>query len=238
MEALTAIFSMLYPFWPLIVLLGFRPFFKPELSFIKRLRCGVKDVFIFWLIWAFFYGFVLWQGKRPILILTEGVNNLAFVGLGAVSGGITLVWTFWLWRENRIRISNLQKLEDLTALSPSAFEAVVAKLFEAQGYRVELVGGTSDHGVDIVMWNAQGEKWIVQCKRYIGSVGEPVVRDLYGTLLHEEAQGAFLVTTGSFTQQASEWAVGKPISLFDGEDLVQRLREMQSLRKTHRLQVS
>lgn len=238
MDALTAIFSILYTFWPLITLVGFRSLFKSELSFLKRVQLALRSVFIFWLIWAFLWGFVFWQGKRPVLILAEEVNNLAFILLGAVSGGITLIWSFWQWRENRIRLSNLRKLEDLIALSPQAFEAVVAELFETHGYRVELVGGTSDHGVDIVMWNAQGEKWIVQCKRYSGSVGEPVVRDLYGTMLHEEAQGAFLMTTGSFTHKASSWAVGKPIILYDGEDLVRSIQAMQSLRNTRRLKVS
>lgn len=238
MDALTAIFSILYTFWPLITLVGFRSLFKSELSFLKRVQLALRSVFIFWLVWAFLWGFVVWQGKRPVLILAEEVNNLAFILLGAVSGGITLIWSFWQWRENRIRLSNLRKLEDLIALSPQAFEAVVAELFETHGYRVELVGGTSDHGVDIVMWNVQGEKWIVQCKRYSGSVGEPVVRDLYGTMLHEEAQGAFLMTTGSFTHKASSWAVGKPIILYDGEDLVRSIQAMQSLRNTRRLKVS
>jgi restriction system protein len=58
-------------------------------------------------------------------------------------------------------------------------------------------------------------------------VGEPVVRDLYGTLLHEEAQGAYLITTGTFTKKAQDWAAGKPIVLYDGEALLGLIREIQ-----------
>ena len=111
------------------------------------------------------------------------------------------------------------------ALSPEAFERLVAKVFAFQGYQVNHVGGTSDHGVDIIVKNAQGERWIVQCKRYRGSVGEPVLRDLYGTLLHEGASGAYLITTGTFTQGAKDWADGKPIILQDGEEFVNLIHE-------------
>jgi restriction system protein len=101
---------------------------------------------------------------------------------------------------------------------------LVAELFISYGHQAEVAGGISDHGVDVIVQSAQGEKWVVQCKRYAGSVGEPVVRDLFGTLQHEEAQRAYLVTTGSFTAQAQAWAKGKPIVLYDGELLVKLIR--------------
>jgi restriction system protein len=66
-------------------------------------------------------------------------------------------------------------------------------------------------------------------------VGEPVVRDLYGTLLHTEAQRAYLFTTGSITRQAFEWAEGKPIVLYDGESLVRLIRTTRSARAKNQL---
>jgi restriction system protein len=57
------------------------------------------------------------------------------------------------------------------------------------------------------------------------------VRDLFGTLGHEVAQKAYLITTGSFTSQAKAWAEGKPIVLFDGEALVKLIQRTQ-LRKS------
>jgi restriction system protein len=50
-------------------------------------------------------------------------------------------------------------------------------------------------------------------------VGERFVRDLYGTMRHEDADRAYLVTTGHFTAPALAWAKGKPIELWDGSDL-------------------
>lgn len=162
-----------------------------------------------------------------MLILPVQVNNLAFLLLGAITGSIILARGIWRWRADWVVLARTRKLEDLKTRSPQAFEALVARLFKAYGHNVELVGGHSDHGVDIVVRNEGGEKWIVQCKRYSGSVGEPVLRDLYGTMLHENAQGAYLITTGTFTQGAIQWAAEKPIILYDGEALIKRIHSAQ-----------
>jgi restriction system protein len=228
LEALTALFSFLYPFWPLILLLGFRRLFKNDCPFSKRIQRGVGEIFLGWLVWASFRYFLHVRGRQLILLLPKAVDDSAFFIVGAVSGGISILWMLWRWRRRWIRLSRIKHLEDMKSLSPEDFEALVAKLFKSNGHKVSLVGGHSDHGVDIVVTNAQREKWIVQCKRYSGSVGEPVVRDLYGTLLHEEAQGAYLMTTGTFTQKAQDWVVGKAIILYDGEALVRLIQETQS----------
>jgi hypothetical protein len=43
------------------------------------------------------------------------------------------------------------------------------------------------------------------------AVGEPVLCDLHGTLHHVSAQSAYLVTSGTTTPAAREWAKDKPI---------------------------
>jgi len=227
-DALTAIFSLLYPLWPLIPLVAVRRLFSRDHSFSQRIRWFFLDSFLGWLMWAFFWGFVIWQERQPLFFLPQRVNLPGFLMLGAVSGSISLFWLILIWREKHVRLSRIKKLADMQALTPEAFEALVAKLFKANGHQVELTGGIADHGIDIVVKNAAGEKWIVQCKRYSGSVGEPLVRDLYGTMLHEEAQGAYLMTTGTFTRQAQEWAEGKPMILYDGEALVELIKKVQS----------
>ena len=61
---------------------------------------------------------------------------------------------------------------------------------------------------------------IVQCKRYQNTVGAELVRELYGTLMHEKALHAFLITTADISSAAREWAQGKPITLIDGATLM------------------
>lgn len=228
MEGFIAIFTILYAFWPLIIFFGFRPLFKRGESFLNRVRLAANRVFWGWVVWAAFWGTLLANEQSPFSLIPEPLNTILFFGLGLVTGGVAM--GFWIHQrhQRRINLADAQTLEDLMALSPEDFEALIAKLFEVYGHQTMLMGGNGDHGVDVVVTTSEGEKWIVQCKRYSGSVGEPVVRDLYGTLLHENAQQAYLITTGGLTRQAVEWAEGKPIVLYDGEGLVRLIHRTQT----------
>lgn len=113
-----------------------------------------------------------------------------------------------------------QTREQIYTLSPSAFEHYVAGLFRQKGYQVRVRGGSGDHGVDLEVRDGNGKRAIVQCKRYQNTVGEELVRELFGTLIHERVARAFLVTTADISASAYEWARGKPITLIDGNTLV------------------
>ena len=89
-------------------------------------------------------------------------------------------------------------------------------LFQLLGYRVKNTQLVADHGIDLLVSGPEARYGVVQCKRYRGTVGEPTVRDLYGTLMHENSDHGWLVTTGGISRQAREWATGKPIDLWDG----------------------
>ncbi len=230
MEGFIAIFTILYAFWPLIIFFGFRPFFQRGESFPDRIRRASNRVFFGWIVWGAFWGYLLANGTQPFSLIPEPLNTILFFTLGVVTGGVAIGFWWHQHYENRISLAEAQTLEDLMALSPDDFEALIAKLFEAFGHQTAVMGGNGDHGVDVVVMTTAGEKWIVQCKRYSGSVGEPIVRDLYGTLLHEDAQKAYLITTGGLTRQAVAWAEGKPIVLYDGEGLVRLIRRTQSAR--------
>ena len=65
---------------------------------------------------------------------------------------------------------------------------------------------------------------IVQCKRYQGNIGSPVVRDLYGAVTDARATKGILITTSDFSPDAVRFAEGKPIDLINGRT-VQHLLE-------------
>jgi len=226
-DALLAIISIVYPFWPLILLFGLSGLFSKELPFKQKVLRFFYRGFLAWFMWLIFLGLLIWQGRSPIMIMPIKVNNLLFFIYGGFFGFVSIVLVVRYWGDRWIKLVNAQKIEDLLALSPEDFEALVAALFRAYGHQAQVSGGTADHGIDVIIQTEEGEKWIVQCKRYKGSVGEPVIRDLYGTMLHEEAQKAYLVTTGSFTSQAVVWAGDKPIILYDGEKLIKLIRRTQ-----------
>lgn len=124
-------------------------------------------------------------------------------------------------------ISIIQRKEDLqqtaaeniNQLSGVEFERVCQQLVENMGFEAETTKASGDGGIDLIAYNHQpllSGKYIIQCKRYSGSVGEPIIRDLYGVVMSERANKGILMTTGTFTKSAINFADGKPIELIDG----------------------
>jgi len=112
-------------------------------------------------------------------------------------------------------------LEGMMDLTPADFEEYVSRrIFERHGYEVHNVKDVKDGGIDILVTDVDGCKGIVQCKRYRSTVGEPTVRDLYGTMIHTGAVYAFLATNANISSAAHKWAKDKPIGLLDGRELI------------------
>lgn len=131
----------------------------------------------------------------------------------------------WKWPWTR----RAHSLEELSTLSADEFESFVAGLFRKRGYQAKVIGGQGDHGVDIVVTNLQGERELVQCKRWERKwLGEGVVRDFYGALVHDgRAVQGHIVTTSFFSNAARRWAHGKPIDLVDGNKLAAAIRALR-----------
>ena len=173
--------------------------------------------------------YLTWLGYRwlnqPIWTQSLSSPLTELLDLMEMAAAMTLIMV-WLglllrWLKNRSRSKNsILDLDQLFDLSPTEFEHYVARLFRRKGYKVVVRGGSGDHGVDLELFGDGSKRAVVQCKRYRDTVGEDVVRDLYGTLLHERAARAFLVTTAEISEAARKWSVGKPITLIDGDTLV------------------
>lgn len=101
-------------------------------------------------------------------------------------------------------------------------EEQVYKLLVAMGMQATTTKVTGDGGLDIVAYSETpifSGKYIVQCKDWAGSVGEPVLRDLFGLVISEGANKGIIITTGQFTSAAEKFADGKPLELIDGNKL-------------------
>lgn len=59
-------------------------------------------------------------------------------------------------------------------------------------------------------------------------VGASVVREMYGLLAHHGANEVRIATVGGYTPDAARFAQGKPITLIDGETLLEMIREAQA----------
>ena len=119
---------------------------------------------------------------------------------------------------------------DIDKLSGIEFENVCQVLVEKMGFTTQTTKASGDGGIDLIAYNHQpllSGKYIIQCKRYAGSVGEPIIRDLYGVVMSERANKGILMTTGHFTKSAIGFAEGKPIELIDGIKLKELLTQYQ-----------
>lgn len=104
------------------------------------------------------------------------------------------------------------------SLNPKAFEDAVAELFADNGWDVIITPATRDKGVDLFL-ERDGIKAVVQCKTYKKVIGPNVARDLYGTMIANDASQAFLAAPGGFSQGTKEFCNGKPITLLDIDGL-------------------
>ena len=132
------------------------------------------------------------------------------------------VQSFYDGHNARVQSENRQAYEGIDTLSGIEFERVCKRLLENMGFTVETTKASGDGGIDLIGYNTQpllSGKYIIQCKRYAGSVGEPIIRDLYGVVTSERANKGILITTGHFTKSAVSFAENKPIELIDGAQL-------------------
>ena len=123
-------------------------------------------------------------------------------------------------------------MDNINLLSGIEFEKICKTLLQHVGFQVETTKQSGDGGIDLIAYYNQAflkGKYIVQCKRYSGGVGEPIVRDLYGVVMSERANKGILITTGYFTSSAVKFAYDKNLELIDGEQLSELLFENKLL---------
>ncbi len=219
-ELTITIGQFLVGLWPIMLITILFGVFKLRKGFGAMLRTSIK-----WLVgsWAFFavLNFVFYIFKMDTFhLLPEAINQKLFLSVGL----ILLPFEVAILIEERHKQIKADTLEEMQKLSPKDFERLVAETYRDQGHKVELVGATGDHGIDLVVNTRKGETWLVQCKKYRGRVGEPIIRDFYGAMRAANADAGAVITTGTITAAARLWAEGKPIFLYDGEDFLDVMR--------------
>jgi len=126
---------------------------------------------------------------------------------------------------SKLWLDDQQLLARLRGMKPSEFEAYIAKMFTALGYRTMHVGGSGDGGIDIEM-TKEGREYVVQCKKFITRKVEPHdVRDFFGAMGARHTNGkGFLITTNIFTDEAERFAENNAIEWIDHAKIVEYVR--------------
>lgn len=129
---------------------------------------------------------------------------------------------------NQAMVDALKKRpEDIFNLSARQYEELVAELLKDMGYDVELTPATRDGGKDILAYfktDCATFLCLVEAKRYRSDrrIGVELVRTLYGTLVDHQANSAMMVTSSSFSKDASDFQKKHKyqLSLRDYTDLI------------------
>ncbi len=127
------------------------------------------------------------------------------------------------------QLDKQSSIESIRSLPWRQFEELLAEAYRRKGYRVaENTSGGADGGIDLRL-ERNGNSYLVQCKQWKSiKVSVNIVREMYGVMTHEKADGVIIVTSGLFTEEAKTFASGKPIDLVEGHQLVQMIGSVQS----------
>jgi HJR/Mrr/RecB family endonuclease len=111
------------------------------------------------------------------------------------------------------------------SMSGREFEHFMAELLRAAGYKVNVVGGAGDQGVDLLV--KEGRKLIaVQCKKYGKPVGNAAVSAIFAGAKHYGAKEAWLVAPEGFTKGAIELAKSTGVRLMGRKGIEGLLRDV------------
>jgi restriction system protein len=172
------------------------------------------------------------------VMLLFGGGDIFFIILGSILLGgsiiILLVEWFVYQKKHKSFKERVQKIKDsqiqeLDSFSGEKFEFYLKKLFEDLGYKnIKTTQKTRDFGVDLIMFNDQGNKIVIQAKRYKSSVGIDAINEAVGTRLPEKADEVWVVTNNYFTKPALQHAKKNAVKIIDRDSLIDLILKRKS----------
>jgi restriction system protein len=122
--------------------------------------------------------------------------------------------------------------DDLLAISGLAqkeVERVVAEAYRRRGYQLVVLATSGTQPDGGMMLTKATQRLLLQCKYWnTRKIAEMPVRELYGMMAAHDANAGILITSGSFTLEASRFAGYGSIQLIDGPRLLAMLRDNEA----------
>ena len=158
--------------------------------------------------------------------LAQGIAQFSWVALVFL---LTAALSAFRSARKSQRLDRQTSIESIRTLPWKQFEDLLGEAYRRQGYSViENATLGADGGVDLTI-RRDGATYLVQCKQWrTYKVGVKVIREMFGLMTAHHAAGAIIVASGTFTQEARDFAAGKPIQLVDGDRLVELIASVQT----------
>lgn len=105
-------------------------------------------------------------------------------------------------------------LAAIDRMSGEEFEEYLAAHFCKLGYKVKMTPKTNDFGADLILVK-EGQKIVVQAKRYRDSIGVKAVQEIIGAKGYYKADRMMVVTNSHYTSGAKKLAGANNVELWD-----------------------
>ncbi|MGC9966135.1 MAG: restriction endonuclease [Syntrophobacteraceae bacterium] len=152
-------------------------------------------------------------------------------GLAPFLAGIMLapaaVSAFFSWRKGPLP-ERQKGTGGIRSIAWREFEGLVSEAYKRLGYSVTETGaGAADGGVDLILRKNDEELFVLLRHWKLEEIGVTAVRELYGVVAAEGASGGVVLCSGAFTQEALDFAGGKPMELIEGTTLARMVEEVK-----------
>ncbi len=113
-------------------------------------------------------------------------------------------------------------------MSWGQFELLAVEAFRRRGFQITERGSSADDGSRNLQLTRGRQRFLAHCKSWrSATVDIGAVRELYSMVIVSKAQGGFVITTGTFTQEARTFAATRQLQLIDGQTLRELLRDAE-----------
>lgn len=129
-----------------------------------------------------------------------------------------------MWLEQEEMLASVANMDEYE------FEHLIADLWKRRGWNTTVTSGSNDRGIDVIAEKHSPfyQKQLIQAKCFAhdNTIGSPDIQQ-YSSLRHQEngVDAVVVVTTSSFSRQATEIATDLNVKLIDGNTLYDLITE-------------
>lgn len=183
----------------------------------KKREKDIEDLIKLALVGAFFLFYTLTDSL--------GTTFVIMFFISAIAVGFFINQSFK--RKRDLRSSGIKEIDEMDGIR---FEYFLRELYISLGYKVKVTKSTGDFGADLVLIK-EGQKVVVQAKRYSKNVGVKAVQEVKTSQMHYKASESWVVTNSYFTRQAMELAKSNSVKLIDRDQLIKTIVTMQTVQR-------
>lgn len=118
-------------------------------------------------------------------------------------------------KKRRMLRKSFKKIDQMTGIE---FEEYLMYQFKSLGYKAEMTAESGDFGADLLL-RKKRKLYVVQAKRYSGSVGIKAVQEVIGAMSYYDGDYGMVITNSYYTKAAKDLAEASNIELWERADL-------------------